>query len=350
MHVRLQKPACATRFVAALIAIALSGACWARDKTDVIHMTNGDRLTGEIKQLEHGKLLVSTDAMGQVLIEWDDIATIDSNFEFQFERTDGTRITGTVAKSPAEKEIVLTTGEQTIEFAHENIVRISQIEDGFWERLKGSLSFGYSFTKASNVAQGNLGFHATHRTEIRSFSLDGSTIITSDQANEGTQRSNLNFDMTRFRKNRWFNSYLLGFESNDELGLSLRSSIGAGVGRYLIQTNSSELAVVGGAIGTAETLVGDASSQENIEGLIGLDYSRYIFDDPSVDLSARLAVYPSITDSGRTRAQFDINFRWEMIKDLFWDLNYYNTYDSDPPSGSTSTTDYGVVTSLGWSF
>jgi hypothetical protein len=39
-----------------------------------------------------------------------------------------------------------------------------------------------------------------------------------------------------------------------------------------------------------------------------------------------------------------------MIKDLFWDLNYYNTYDSDPPSGSTSTTDYGVVTSLGWSF
>jgi hypothetical protein len=149
MHVSPQKPACATRLVAALIAIVLSGACWARDKTDVIFMSNGDRLTGEIKQLEHGKLVLSTDAMGQILIEWDDIATIDSSFDFQFERTDGTRVTGTVAKSPAAKKIVLTNGEQTIEFAHENIVRISQIEDSFWERLKGSFSFGYSFTKAS---------------------------------------------------------------------------------------------------------------------------------------------------------------------------------------------------------
>ena len=75
MHAIPTKPACATRLVAALIAIVLSGTCWARDKTDVIFMTNGDRLTGEIKQLEHGKLLLSTEAMGQVLIEWDDIRT-----------------------------------------------------------------------------------------------------------------------------------------------------------------------------------------------------------------------------------------------------------------------------------
>lgn len=339
-----------SRLVTLLLAVLLSNAASARDKADVILMTNGDRLTGEIKQLEHGKLVVSTNSMGQVLIEWDDIASIESEFEFQFERTDGTRVTGTIADSVPDGEIVLTDGGQTRSFAHEDIVRISQIERGFWEQLKGSLTFGYSFTKASNVAQGNLGFSATHRTEIRSFSLDGSTIITSDQANEGTQRSNLNFNMTRFRKNRWFNSYLLGFESNDELGLNLRSSLGAGIGRYLVQTNTSELALLGGAVGTAESLTGDASSQENLEGLLGLDYSRYIFDDPTVDLAVRLAIYPSITDAGRTRGQFDINLRWEMIKDLFWDLNYYNTYDSDPPSGSLSTNDYGVVTSIGWSF
>jgi len=84
--------------------------------------------------------------------------------------------------------------------------------------------------------------------------------------------------------------------------------------------------------------------------MLGIDYSRYVFDDPTVDLSTALSVYPSITDSGRTRAQFDVKLRWEMIKDLYWDLSYYNTYDSDPPSGSLSTNDYGVVTSIGWSF
>ena len=239
------------------------------------------------------------------------------------------------------------------------------MEDTFWSRLQGSLSFGYSFTKASNVAQGNLGLRATHRTEIRSFSLAGSTIITSDQEDEGTQRSNLDFSMSRFRANRWFNSYLIGFESNDELGLDLRSSIGVGFGRYLIQTNNSELALLGGLVGTAESLqLNDedaastqpvpsepsVSSQESLEGLLGLEYSRYVYDHPAVDLSARLKAFPSITDSGRTRAQLDLSLRWEVITDLFWDVSYYNSYDSDPPSASESTSDYGVITSIGYSF
>ena len=338
------------RFIAGVLAVLLCSSVWAREKTDLVFMTNGDRLTGEIKQLEHGKLVVSTNSMGQVLIEWDDISRIESDFEFQFERTDGTRVTGAIEDASEDLKISLANDEQTIDFAHQNVVRISQIEDTFWDRLKGSMTFGYSFTKASNIAQGNLGFRATHRTEIRAFTLDGSTIVTSDQSNESTHRANLSFDMTRFRNNRWFNSYLIGLESNDELGLNLRTSIGAGVGRYLIQTNTSELAFLGGLMGTTEALAGDVSSQENIEGLLGMDYSRYLFDDPAVDLSVRLTAYPSLTESGRTRAQLDVNLRWEIISDLFWDLNYYDTYDSNPPSGSLSTNDYGVVTSLGWSF
>jgi hypothetical protein len=108
--------------------------------------------------------------------------------------------------------------------------------------------------------------------------------------------------------------------------------------------------LIAGVIGTSETLEGDVSSQENIEGLLALDYSRYIYDDPMLDLSSRLSIFPSITESGRMRAQFDINLRWEMFADLLWDLSYYNTYDSNPASGSESTNDYGVVTSIGWSF
>jgi hypothetical protein len=162
--------------------------------------------------------------------------------------------------------------------------------------------------------------------------------------------------MTRFRANRWFSTYLIGLESNDELGLELRSSIGAGVGRYLVQTNTSEIALVGGLLGTAESLAVDpasptsSTSDENIEGLLRLEYSRYVYDHPAIDLSAQLSVFPSITESGRTRAQFDLGLRWEIINDLFWDLSYYNTYDSDPPSSSQSTNDYGVVTSIGYSF
>ena len=332
------------------VTSAMGSPALGRDKTDVIQLTNGDRVTGEIKQLEHGILRLGTESMGEVQIEWDDIVRIKSDFGFQFERSDGQRITGTIVETPDQHEITLRSDDLSVAFAHDELVRISQIDNSFWKRVQGSMTFGYSFTKASDVAQGNFGYRATHRTEKRSFALDGSTIVTSDQDNESTQRTNLSFSMTRFRKNRWFNTYLSGLESNDELGLNLRTSIGLGLGRYLQQTNSSEFGLIAGVIGTSETLEGDVSSQENIEGLLALDYSRYIYDDPMLDLSSRLSIFPSITESGRMRAQFDINLRWEMFADLFWDLSYYNTYDSNSASGSESTNDYGVVTSIGWSF
>jgi hypothetical protein len=338
------------RIVPGILALLLCTSVFARDKTDVIYLANGDRLTGEIKQLERGKLVVSTDSMGDVRIEWKDVFRIQSNYEFQFERSDGTRVTSAIQDTPDGGEVTLVDGEVVVAFRRENIVRISQIEDSFWDRLKGSLSFGYSFTKASDIEQLNLGFRATHRTEIRSFTLDGSTIATSDSINESTKRSDMSFNMTRFRKNRWFNSYLLGLESNDELGLTLRTSAGAGLGRYFIQTNTSELSAIGGLVGTSEQLTGDTASEQNLEGLLGIEYSRFVFDDPTVDLTTSLATFPSITDAGRLRAQFDISLRWEIIKDLYWDLSYYNTYDSDPPSGSLSNTDYGIVTGIGWSF
>jgi hypothetical protein len=200
-------------------------------------------LRARLNNLEHGKLRLGTDSFGEVRIEWDDISRIESDFAFQFERTDGTRVTGTINKTPEQRTITLTNQEETVAFAHENVVRIAQIEDTFWDRIQGSLSFGYSYTKASNVAQGNLGFRATHRTEIWSFSLDGSTIITSDQENEGTQRTNLDFSMTRFRANRWFSSYLLGLES-DAIHISVgeafwNQSVVAGLHRLLRACASS---------------------------------------------------------------------------------------------------------------
>ena len=58
----------------------------------------------------------------------------------------------------------------------------------------------------------------------------------------------------------------------------------------------------------------------------------------------------SITEAGRLRSEFDIKFRWELFKDFFWEMDYYNSQDSQPTSGANATSDYGVITSLGWSF
>ena len=49
------------------------------------------------------------------------------------------------------------------------------------------------------------------------------------------------------------------------------------------------------------------------------------------------------------RGNLDVSLRREIISDLFFDISFYESYDSAPPSGA-ETTDYGIVTSLGYKF
>ena len=42
----------------------------------------------------------------------------------------------------------------------------------------------------------------------------------------------------------------------------------------------------------------------------------------------------------------NINLKQEFVEDLFLNLEFYGSYDSRPPVGAKSTTDYGVITSL----
>ena len=54
------------------IALFFFEAAWAQ-KTDIIALKNGDRITGEVKELKFGKLEYSTDDVETIFIEWDKV-------------------------------------------------------------------------------------------------------------------------------------------------------------------------------------------------------------------------------------------------------------------------------------
>ena len=58
----------------ALFGFAACKAPPSRQKSDTIHLANGDRITGEIKKLEQGKLRLKTSALDTVYVQWDEIA------------------------------------------------------------------------------------------------------------------------------------------------------------------------------------------------------------------------------------------------------------------------------------
>ena len=67
-----------------------------------------------------------------------------------------------------------------------------------------------------------------------------------------TTRSTLELNGERYVANRWKYIALTTFEHNDELALDLRVTLGGGVGRPFVQTNSNELAFETTLVGTRE--------------------------------------------------------------------------------------------------
>ena len=86
------------------------------------------------------------------------------------------------------------------------------------------------------------------------------------------------------------------------------------------------------------------------EAVVGGDFLAFRFDSPKLDANTSLYVFPSVTDLGRVRIQFDTRFSYELLKDFTVALTFYDSFDSRPPTAGVEKNDFGVTFGLGWKF
>ena len=84
-----------------LTALAASATPALAQKTDIVVLNNGDRITGEIKGLSLGQLTYSTHAASTIYLEWPKIQSVKSDKTFEIELEDGRKLVGSVR--PAAK-------------------------------------------------------------------------------------------------------------------------------------------------------------------------------------------------------------------------------------------------------
>ena len=327
-------------------------------KTDIIYMENGDRVTGEIKEMLQGQLRLNSVSMGTILIKWSDIDRIESTKYIQTELLDGTRYFGQVPRSETARIMTVSAASgDTHDLDHGNVVRLEPIEvrSSFWKKLDNALSVGLTYTKASDVQQYNIRASSEYRTRkfLRSISLD--TILTDNgDSNNTTRRGDLTFHYQRFRPNRYFWFGSAAIQTNDELGIDRRYIATGGISRYVWQTQVSEFVLGVGAAGNLEKSIGgDTGGSDNeaaFEGMLRANWSLFRLNSPKSDIDIDFEYFPGISDSGRDRANANVQVRQEFIEDLFWTLSLYGSYDSKPPPGAIGKEDYGIVTSLEYAF
>jgi hypothetical protein len=334
-----------------LLAVMASAPALAA-KTDVVVLQNGDRVTGEIKQLSYGQLEFKTDDMGTIYIEWDKIASVTTTQQLQLELANGGRVVGrspSPPEQPGSLRMVVDEASPPTPVPMSSVTRMYTLESGTWyRRLDGDFSLGYSYTGSSDVEVLNFGVNVGSRNEKRRWNIAIDGERTSQPTAPSTERADVYLTLEKYLPDRYYREGLLVFSTNRELGVDLRTLLGGTTGRYLRRSGQSEWrAGLGLAVLSEERT--DGSSLQSVEGVLTTTFRVFRLDTPKTDLEFTLNVLPSLTESGRWRGGGALDLRKEFVKDLFLELSLWGAFDNQPTTGS-ATSDWSVVTSLGYSF
>jgi hypothetical protein len=337
-----------SRPIIALLAIGVLSTFAHAARTDVVILHNGDHITGEIKSLSGGMLKYKTDDMDNIYVEWEKIHHVTSVNRFEIVDSKGVKRFGSIGRTETPYEVLVTTPAAIDTVDLDSIVRITRIKQGFFQRLKGSISTGFSYTRATRTSEFTLGGDLSSRTEKFNRKFDYS-IYQTEQSEKRTSRYSFGLAVDRFLKRRWTVGGAFNAEHNEELGLDQRLSLTATGTRLLVETNKTILMFGLGVSGTREKYSGGDSTSLNVELPITAEYRRFTFHNPKSNINISGTGYPSLTTSGRYRGSIDIDLNHEVLKDLFFVIGFYYDYDSKPPEGA-SKDDYRFTTSIKWSY
>jgi len=344
------------RLTPLLVLLCLTTQLFARDKTDVLVMRNGDRITCEVKGLDAGVLFISIDYVdGTTQVDWSKVAKLESKQLFVVKTADGSVYTGelrteqTEANRPVEIKVLLAEQEQVV--SRSQVVRMVATSDKFWERFNGDVNFGVIYSKGNESTQFTLGSSTVYVRERwnAGYSFDSNLSSTSG-VNTATRNS---LALTAFHllpPKNWLYGGVGGFLQSTEQGISLQTILGGGVGRYVMNTNRANVMVLGG-IAWQDTKYQPAKvpigRQEEADGLIYAKASFFRFSKTNFDGTVMLL--PALSDPGRLRTNVNLTYYLKIFGNLNWNLSFYGNWDNQPPPGLSSS-DYGSSSGLSWSF
>jgi hypothetical protein len=310
-------------------------------------MKNGHVLVGEIKSMTKGVIQVETDySDSDFKIEWDQVSQLYSDQFYLITLSDGTRLNASMNTDSSNIEsTVLGTGGGPIYTSINEIVYVKPLEGDFISRMTASLSIGYNLTKNNNLHQFssrvNLGYLANYWSLKASYDA----VRSSQDDVPDVKRTNAYIQYSYFLKNDWYLFFVQEFLQNDEQLLALRSTSRAGLGKYLVHTNSATFGISGGASWNNERFTDETPTRNSAEGFFTVQLD--IFDAGDLSLFTSATAYPSFTEKGRIRADFKTDLKYDLPRDFFISIGFTNNYDNKPIEGAAKN-DYVFQTSFGW--
>ena len=338
-----------TLFAVAIVLVGAASNPAAAQKTDILVYQNGDRVTGEIKELEIGSLRFSTDPMGTVEVKQREIAQVQSDKTFEIELDTGQKLVGTFGETLEDGRVRINAADGVYEVQWLSVTGLVRLRENFWKRLDGHIDVGVDYLQANRQWDLSLSSEVRHNVAKARWRLRlQSTIKTTDTV-VTARRQDVSVLYQRDFAPSWYWTASASFTSNQELSLDARGTIMGGAGRTFITTSRVSLWSSAGLGYSREKYV-DQPGNNLVDLFLGGDFQFFVRSGRKTDITTSLVLIPSLSQAGRVRVSADLAARHEFFKDFYVKLSLFETFDSSPPTDLQATNDFGIQISLGWSF
>ena len=329
----------------------------ARDKSDVIVMKNGDKITCEVKGLSSNTLYISVDYILNTLsVDWTKVDHIDSKQLFLVKTQGGKVYTGSLSmpKSVAGRPLQIEVVESANEVAtldRNNVVSVNETSNSFVERWNGQVGVGSSYTKGNESAQYNLNSNVGYVVERWNAGASYNSNLSSSTGAAVSTRNQLTLDAQKLlRWNNWYATGLVDFMQSSVQGIQLQNTFAGGIGRNLVNRGSTYFTVYGGfgwqRINYRQSVLPTQTQQVTV-GLLGTQLKLFRFDRTTLTLNAKLL--PALSQPGRLQFNLNTSYYVKLWGKLNWNFTVYGNWDNQPPPGFASS-DYGTSSGLSISF
>ena len=343
--------------VGLISVLVFTSPLFARTNTDVLVMKNGDRMTCQVKGLEAGVLYVSFDYMdGTASVQWSKVARLQSNQLFIVKTEDGSVYTGTLntPETPTGQPVkiqIAETAEKEVVLNSPQIVGMSKTSEKFWQRFNGQLNFGVIYSKGNESTQYNFGSQAEYLRERWWVQTSFDSNLSASRATSASTRNLLDLNGSHLLPwKNYFCSGLGSFLQSSAQGITLQTTIGSGLGRYLKNTSRSKIWVIGGLAwqGTSYQHSIVPVGDQNLAAAV-ISTSVNLFRFSKTNLSVTATLLPALTEPGRVRFNTNATYFVKLISNLSSNVSFYGNFDNRPPTGFSGS-DYGSSAGLGWTF
>ena len=343
--------------VVAGILVALHPAIVDAQDADVVEVASGDRIRGDVRRLQRGRLAFRTLAAatpgaqrwaGTISIVWTEVVRLTSTQPLVIELTSGERYSGSISSPSPGQLVVETASGPTPPIEMARIIGIVPVEDGFRARTTGSLDFGLNLSNAQDARTYTLNGEAVHhsRSHVYDTHLVLSSWLSARADADTLTRNDVAVDVRRWLPGRWFGVAKGRLQPDDHHDLDLRFAAGAGAGRMLSQSNSTVLLVQAGLAYNAENYSA-RDTDHSAEAVAGVQWDWFEIGS-ALEATVVADTYFSLA---RPRVRLDLEgvIRREIVWDLYWAVNVFESFDGDPPNDRPRS-DFALSVTFGWAF